>query len=684
MTLGRTGMAGARPAPRPVRDLLLAQGFGNDEIVSSQAPPRSRLAEPDLEPASFLPEFSPLVHRLQSQLGGGRALSVLVAGARDAGVARTYAALQIALGIGPSGRSVVLVDADFARPGLGGLLPDPTAEGLTDVVRFGRTVTALLLQPVPEGPWLLPAGSFPEEEALPLQGDELRSAIFRVAQRCDVAFYLAPMVVRDALHPLFSVCDLAIVVGEDDGAAEASALLEAARELRARQARLAGVVAFRRADTTSDLQTAPRFEPGFLYSPDLPLPEPATTLPREPVPQAPAPVPATPAPPSWPTPGASEPEWETSSAAGGDRSFYEPPDLVLPGEARLDDEPGEQTGQAAVLSRPAPGSLPEVPPPLPVFDTELREEPERERRDYESPVATRRSSEEARAAASAFGAEPGEFAFEEDGSPSRWPLFLVVAMLVMIVGFVSWALWNRHADSGPGSRVTVTVPPGSEPAPGSQESTKPTVTTREPAPAGEAEKPQGGAPGPATSQKPGAENPAGSSSASGELDDRAASAARRGTTTGPAPGGSGTQPGTLSRPASPEPTSPPVLASPGGTATTPQGAGTTPAEKPALPSTLPAAPAAGEVAHPGTGDFVYTVWVASYDKESQAQADLRSLRKRGYEGRAVPTDLGEKGIWFRVYAGSYATAAEAAAAREALLKLPEYKSFAMVRRLPRD
>jgi cell division septation protein DedD len=89
-------------------------------------------------------------------------------------------------------------------------------------------------------------------------------------------------------------------------------------------------------------------------------------------------------------------------------------------------------------------------------------------------------------------------------------------------------------------------------------------------------------------------------------------------------------------------------------------------------------------ASPAASEALYAVWVASYKKEAQANVEIRSLRKRGYSGRAVQTDLGDKGIWYRVYAGSYPSKAEAAAARDVLLQLPEYKSFAQVRRLPRD
>jgi cell division septation protein DedD len=88
-------------------------------------------------------------------------------------------------------------------------------------------------------------------------------------------------------------------------------------------------------------------------------------------------------------------------------------------------------------------------------------------------------------------------------------------------------------------------------------------------------------------------------------------------------------------------------------------------------------PAAGATA----GDWA--VHVASYKKTSQAEKEIDQLRKYGYDGRAIQTDLGSKGVWFRVYVGSCTTSAEANALREKLLQLPGY-DFAQVRRLPRD
>jgi cell division protein FtsN len=94
-------------------------------------------------------------------------------------------------------------------------------------------------------------------------------------------------------------------------------------------------------------------------------------------------------------------------------------------------------------------------------------------------------------------------------------------------------------------------------------------------------------------------------------------------------------------------------------------------------------PQAGEVPVPEVATAsgpVYAVHVASYRRMEQANQEIANLAKHGYEGRAARTDLGSKGIWFRVLVGSYPNKEAAEQAREVILKLPEY-AFAQVRRV---
>ena len=85
---------------------------------------------------------------------------------------------------------------------------------------------------------------------------------------------------------------------------------------------------------------------------------------------------------------------------------------------------------------------------------------------------------------------------------------------------------------------------------------------------------------------------------------------------------------------------------------------------------------------PAAGEVAYAVHVASYKFTSEAEKEIASLAKRGYQARAIETNLGSKGIWFRVYVGSFPSLAEANATRDEILKIPGY-DFAQVRRLPR-
>src|SRR5262249_42203703 len=82
----------------------------------------------------------------------------------------------------------------------------------------------------------------------------------------------------------------------------------------------------------------------------------------------------------------------------------------------------------------------------------------------------------------------------------------------------------------------------------------------------------------------------------------------------------------------------------------------------------------------------WAVHVASYRAPADAAKDIAQLQKDGFQANAIETDLGstgvKKGIWYRVYVGSFATVAEAEATRDSILHIPGY-NYAQVHRLPR-
>lgn len=77
----------------------------------------------------------------------------------------------------------------------------------------------------------------------------------------------------------------------------------------------------------------------------------------------------------------------------------------------------------------------------------------------------------------------------------------------------------------------------------------------------------------------------------------------------------------------------------------------------------PAAPAPAPVRSEAGGDW--GLLISSWKNGDQAEAHLRKLAERGVQARLIQADLGAKGVWLRVVWGSFASAADALAARSA-------------------
>jgi cell division septation protein DedD len=222
-----------------------------------------------------------------------------------------------------------------------------------------------------------------------------------------------------------------------------------------------------------------------------------------------------------------------------------------------------------------------------------------------------------------------EFAYDEQVSYSRTPLYLLITLVVLIGGFLGWVLWTER---GIERRQLPAARDGSTAAAEPPSSARPDAVGA------------AAAPPPAVQQPEDAANAVAPDDAAAQPQTQAVADAE------PAP----TTPTTT----------PTTAAQSGGTASPAAGDESSGAAQSTPPSGV-----------------AYSVHVASYQKAARAQSDIENLRKHGFEARSIRTDLGSKGIWYRVYVGSYPSRAAAAEAREAVLKLPEY-SFAQVRRAP--
>ena len=74
------------------------------------------------------------------------------------------------------------------------------------------------------------------------------------------------------------------------------------------------------------------------------------------------------------------------------------------------------------------------------------------------------------------------------------------------------------------------------------------------------------------------------------------------------------------------------------------------------------------------GGLIYAVNVSSFRSAAAAGVEVARLKARGSQARAIRTDLENKGVWYRVYVGQYATEAEAQQARAEILKHTDYRT----------
>ncbi len=697
MTGGQLGVV------KRLHDLLPHLGLDAEHLHVLPLECPAHLQESDLQAWSYASEFTPLVQHLLQLRPPGRCLSIAVCGAEADNVARAHTAVQLAVGFNQHGLKTVIVDAELERPGLAGLVADPHQEGLVDMVRFGRSCRALLRQPVPDGPAVLGVGSFPVDGSVPFAGDAWLGIVHRIALHAEVALFPAPLLVRGDVNGLLRSVEQVLYVPP---AAVTEATERDVERLRRSAARVAGVVlcapvearpaparAAAGPERTSEpvaevvhlLEEPPAAEEfGFIELPPADAPPVRTTLgdaiAAEPL--------VTPEPES---PLAFEPELEAPAfhreRQSRTSSFDSEPSVPEAFEAEPAGSASGFDAAGGAVPRPTQASRAFPPPPAwgegageagpetsPLADSDLDFEPvgvageakgRGGRHESASRSAATRSAEEANLLRRQLRLDGADFSYSEGKRYSRLPLFLFLALVITIGGFLGWAFWSQGEINRRARQILAGG--GEEPAQTSDGEKKPgdVVPPKEPTPDDEAAA-AGADKQPSSGSATGEKTPAPGAGSEQNPPPQGGTTGGSGASTGPPPAGTQTGGG---RPTGTE--SPPKST---------EGGSETPTVTQKPPAEPPATSGGGG---PGVGSAttMYAVHVASYRKLEQANQDLANLRKHGYEGRAVRTDLESKGIWYRVYVGSYPTKEAAEQARAVIVKLPGYDAFAQVRRI---
>ncbi len=252
---------------------------------------QSAVASLSIPPALVQPMqamVAAIAHRVQDA-----PLCIYVCAEDELASARDGFATVLAKSLAAHVPSTLLVDCDFLKIGMHGLVPQPDALGFLDFLLYGSSI-GVVTQDAASGVRVVGAGSFPVTKRMPFVAGAFEDAARRLVSHARCVVFAGPAVLEDGhVHPLASECDITIFVRGEEisrrprAAAEAGAMEEA--------------VAGNGVDVWSVRVGAPAHAP-------RPEPQPPVTAPKPPEPVASAkpktePVPsARPAAPSRPTP----------------------------------------------------------------------------------------------------------------------------------------------------------------------------------------------------------------------------------------------------------------------------------------------------------------------------------------------------------------------------------------------
>jgi cell division septation protein DedD len=137
----------------------------------------------------------------------------------DAAASRDAFAFVLAKSLSAHVPSTLVVDCDFLKIGLSGIVPQPDALGLLDFLLYGSSI-GVVTQESPNGVRVVGAGSFPVTKRMPFVTSAFEEAARRLAAHARCAIFVGPLVQEDGSpHPLTGQVNVAVVMRTDEGGA---------------------------------------------------------------------------------------------------------------------------------------------------------------------------------------------------------------------------------------------------------------------------------------------------------------------------------------------------------------------------------------------------------------------------------------------------------------------------------
>jgi cell division septation protein DedD len=147
----------------------------------------------DYSSARELEHFNEVGSQLEKRVREGVGLSVLALTAQDNRLSRDFAVLQIAHVLAKRGKRVLIVDCDFLRPGLNGLVENIEGLGFLDLLLYGSSLQSVAHTIGVDGVLVIGPGSFPVYKTMPFAKREFGKINEFLVKKNDIVIYCSTL-----------------------------------------------------------------------------------------------------------------------------------------------------------------------------------------------------------------------------------------------------------------------------------------------------------------------------------------------------------------------------------------------------------------------------------------------------------------------------------------------------------